>query len=269
MGILLAREAATVLLTALFAMFGVPAILGVAPTFGLFWAGLLMAMAFMTMYAIGVLGGNKMPRRALPVMGLLVWAAAFAGIWRDPGEGQEAVLWSAGGPVPILLGPLLALLGGIRGKSGARGTEALSALYAYSFPMLAGRWVLLPMLLENPVAPGLAWLTGTFYTACRVLLRTFWPGSVEGDAAAPPLVHRPVPDAVAGLVERSAGRRARPYYTDAAGHECGDGISVLVAPEEAEAVAARVTAALGEQPFAVEVGEPAEGKLEIVVRHRS
>lgn len=240
----------------LFAMWGGPAILGVPANNNYFWVGLMMALAFMFCYGLSVLGASRMSGKVQGVVGILLWAAAFVGY-----RGPLSLL-------PPVLGILLALLAGLRQSGGARLDAVLEILFAYSLPMVVARWLLVPMVASTPVAPDLVWLTGTFYTTLRVIWRIFWPLSVEGAENEPPLLHLPVPDEVAGLVESATGRRGRGYYTTPEGQRREDGMSVLVQPEEAETVAARVRAALGNRPFTVEIGQRVDGQVELVVRQR-
>ncbi|HEY8346653.1 MAG TPA: hypothetical protein VIL07_05170 [Symbiobacteriaceae bacterium] len=238
------------------ALWGGPAIFGIPSGSGLFWVGLLMALAFMFLYGLAVLGANMMPSKVQAAMGVILWAAAFVG-YRGPL-----------GLLPAALGIALALLAGIRPSGGSRIEAVLYALFAYSFPMAGARWLLVPMVAGSQVATGLVWLSGTVYMTGRMLLRIFRPMLVEGAADQPSLVDRPVPDEVAGLLESVSRRRARPYYTAPEGGQREDGISVLVEPERAEKVAARVRAVLGESPLVVEVGQPVDGQVEVVVRQR-
>lgn len=253
MAALMTLEALLVIATGLFALYAVPAILAIPSTSGLFWAGFLMAMAFMVMYALGALASSRIPSRARLAAAVIAWAAAFA---VSPYTGRL---------VAAALGLLLALLGAFRERTG-RLDAGCTVLLVYSLAMALGRWVLMPMLLTNPVAPDLAWLCGTFYVGSRVLVRIIRPTAVEGAEGAPPLVHRPVPDAVVGLVEAVTKRRARPFYTAPEGGMREDGISLLVDAAEAQAVADKVKVALGEKPFVVEIGAPAGGQVELVVR---
>lgn len=271
MGKLLAREAILVLLSGLFGALAIPALMGHPPAMELFWAGVVMGLTFMAMYAMALLGGNKMPARVRHWLGPISWAGAFfpdvvllAGLLGRGAKLAPSALYMM--LTPGVYGLLLMLLGGAMARRGDRQGVALSTLYAYGFPMLGVRWLLVPMVAVNPVASALAMQAGAMYMALRVMARIFWPGSVEGDAAASPLVVRPVPDAVVGLVEGTARRRARPYATLPGGAMDEGAISVLARPDEVPDMVLQLSAALQDRPFRVVAGEAVEGRVEVVVR---
>jgi hypothetical protein len=267
----MAREAALVLLSGIFGWFVLPAMLGEPPALALFWAGLAMSLTFMAMYAMSVLAGNKMPGRVRHWLGPIAWVGAFAShlalLLHLMGNGARfsgAALYM--GIAPAIFGLLLMGVGATLAPAADRGGVALSTLYAYSFPMLGVVWLLVPMVGVNRIAAALAMQSGAIYMALRVLARIFWPGSVEGDASAPPLIVRRVPDAVVGLVEGQARRRARPFATLPGGVLDEGAISVLALPDEVPDVVTRLEGALQNRPFRVVRGEPVDGRVEIVVR---
>lgn len=253
---LMGREVLLVLLSGLFTQYAVPILLRKPPASGLFAVGVVMGLTFMSIYAISVLTGNKMPKRARAWLGVVALLLAF-------GPGLTGM---AGLVAPAVLLPGL---GALRTPTGERGQAALTALYAYSFPMLCVRWLLVPLVNSSPAAVTMALYTGSAYLAMRGLVRLVWPGSVEGDPAAGPLVYRPVPDHVVGLVEGAARRRARPYATAPDGARDGGVISVLCPPDEAPALAGLIAQRMGNWPFEVLVGEAFEGQVEVVVRPRA
>jgi hypothetical protein len=268
---LLAREGLLILLTGLFGMFAVPAFVGQPPAGGLFSVVLVMALAFVSMYAMSVLAGNKMPARVRHWLGLIGWVGAFgpdlALMAQLAGRGAQFPLaglymWLA----PGLFGLVLMVVGAAAVPSAERRGVALSTLYAYSFPMLGVRWLLVPLVGADPGTHALVMQSGAVYMALRVLVRIFWPGSVEGDSSAPPLVRRPIPDAVVGLVEGTARRGARPFATLAGGELDEGAISVLARPEELHAVVTLLEEALQDKPFRVFAGEAVAGQVEVVVR---
>ncbi|MDB4896889.1 MAG: hypothetical protein JWN15_3151 [Firmicutes bacterium] len=271
MGRLLAREAALILLSGMFGWLVLPAMMGKPPLLVLFWAGLVMSLTFMAMYAMSVMAGNKMPARVRHWLGPIAWVGAFLPelallfrLMRDGATLNAAALYLS--LAPALFGLLLTGLGAALAPVADRKGVALSTLYAYSFPMLAVVWLLVPMVGVNPLAAALARQSGAIYMALRVLVRIFWPGSVEGDASAPPLVVRRVPDPVVGLVEGLSRRRARPFATLPGGALDEGAISVLALPDEVREVVTRLEGALADRPFRVCPGESVDGRVEIVVR---
>lgn len=252
---LMVREAVLVLLSGLFARYAVPWMIGLRHVQGLFPVGLLMALSFMALYAMAALAGNKMPARVRAVLSVVGLLLAFGPAL------PHSFGWATAG-VLALPGGLLAGLGALKG----RGEGALAALYAYTFPMLGVRWLLLPMVGAAAAIAVVALWTGAFYMCLRGLVRLYLPESVEGNAGAGPLIHRPVPDQVVGLVEAAARRRARPYATlpgRALDHRA---ISVQCPPEEADAVARRIQEFLAGSPFTAAIGEAVEDGVEVVVR---
>ena len=271
MGRLLAREAALVLLSGIFGWIVLPAMMGRPPALALLWAGLVMSLTFMAMYAMSVLAGNKMPPRVRHWLGPIAWVGAFLPelglffrLMRDGAALQPSALYLS--VAPPLFGLLLTALAAAQAPPDDREGVAMSALYAYSFPMLGVMWLLVPMVGANLIAATLARQSGAIYMALRVLVRIFWPGSVEGDATAPPLVVRRVPDRVVGLVEGMARRRARPVATLPGGALDEGAISVLALPDEVPEVVTRLEGALQNRPFQVSPGEAVDGRIEIVVR---
>ncbi len=252
MGKLMAREAVLILLTGLFARFAVPGILGVPVAPGLFLMGVMMALTFMSLYAMTVLAGNKMPVRVRTPLGIIGWTLT----WSTVGPGVSA--------------PTIALLGVVLGGLGLRRSQGgfFGALYAYGFPMLGVRYLLVPLVGAGTPMGVVGMHTGAFYMVMRGLVRLYWPESVEGNAQAGPLVHRPVPDQVVGLVEAASRLRARPYATTAEGAQDLNAISVVCPPSEVPNVVGRVAEFLAGSPFMVTVGETGSEGVEIVVRAR-
>lgn len=250
--LLMIREVALILLSGLFARYLLPFFPGQISDPGLFWVGIFMGLSFMPIYALGVLAGNRMNGRVKLGVAALFWVLAFA-------PGAQVALG-----LPALL---FAGWGAVRHSAAERVSAAAGALFAYSFPMLGIRWALLPLLGGGAGAStAAALLIAAAYVSLRSLVRILWPGSVEGDATAPPLIYRPVPDAIVGLVEAAARRSARPHYTLPDGSRTEEGVCVLAAPAEAEAVAERIRAQLGTAPFRVALGQQAGERIEVVVR---
>lgn len=268
MGKLMAREALLVLISGLLGMFYIPVLFGKPPETGLFWVGVIMGLTFMPMYGIAVMSGNRMPARVRNWLGVAAFVGAFAVDWLAGTAGllQANVPWQVWlmTYAPTVFGLVLALLG--RRRPGG----ALTALFAYSLPMVLIRWVLVQMVSVNGVLMALVYQVGAIYLFLRVLIRLFWPSSIEGGEATGPLVRRAVPDRIVGLVEGTARRAARPYATTADGMQDEEAISILCRPEDVAGVTARLQQALAGMPLTVAPGVEAEpGKVEIVIRPRT
>lgn len=268
---LLGIEILFMILIGLFAAFGIPAALGYPPAWPLFLVGFLMTMSFIGLYAIANLGGRKMKPAARTVVGLLSFAAAFyAPILLAAGalfRGERLGVVALTNLLPVLPALLLPAVAALKAKPGQRGEAASWALYAYTFPSVGIWWVLLRLVEINPMAVLIAVHAGALYLFLRGLLRIFMPTAAEGNPDAAPLVLRPVPDQIVGLVEGTTRRRARPYATRADGSLDESAISILCRPEDLPGVSAKLQDALGSRPFTVETGQPvSEGQVELVIR---
>lgn len=271
MGKLLGLEILLMLVTGLFAMLVIPALVGYPPAWPLFVVGFLMAMSYVGLYALANMAGRKMPGRARVIIGLMAYLAAF---WGDLAMGVSTL--QAGGPfpgatlylrlAPALFGLVPAAVAALRSQRAARGETAAWALYAYAFAMLGVRYLLVPLVRVNWFAPLIAVQAGAIYLLLRGLLRIFLPTAAEGNAEAGPLVRRAMPDRIAGLVEGTTRRHARPFATRADGTFDESAISILCRPEDVPGVQAKLQEALTGQPFAVESGQAVEGKVELVIR---
>lgn len=271
---LLVREAAIVLLTGLFALFVVPALLGdqVAPV--LFGIGVMMALTYAAVYAMGLLGAGRLKPALRGWIGIFAWLLAFESDLVLLGRVALSGARPSGGALYTLLAPALYALVLVALAVWKRGSEEPTvaagwALYAYALPMLMVRWLLLPLVGQNSALADLALQCGAFYLALRVLLRILWPFRVEGNESAPPLIFRPIPDQIVGLVEGTTRRRARPFATAASGARDDRAISVLCAPAEADEIAEQLTRTLAGKPFDVAVGARVEGQAEVVIRPRA
>jgi len=268
---LLLIEIGFMLLAGLFAMAAVPWLRGFPPAWPLFLVGVLMTMSFIALYALANLGGKRMSTRLRLGIGLVAYTGAF---WSDftLAAGMlyrgDALPLRAGYVMlgPALLGLLLALVAALRAKPGERGAAAAAALYMYSLPMLGVRYLLVPLVSVNPWAQLIAVQTGAFYLFLRGVLRIYRPTSAEGNEQARPLMPRPVPDRVVGLVEGTTRRSARPFATRSDGTLDEQAISITCRPEDVPGVAQKVKEALADQPFLVETGVAANGKVELVIR---
>lgn len=250
---LLGLEALLMILCGAYAALVPPALLGYPPDGVLFVAGFLMALTFSGLYALANLGGSKMPAAARAAAGVLALGALLAA--------SETPLRAASA-CAVALG----LLGALRTGAGRRWDGALWAVYAFALPMLGVRYLLVPLAGATGIVQMIAVQGGTLYLVLRGLLRIFLPTSAEGNSAAGPLVRQPVPDRIVGLVEGTARTSARPYATRADGTLDESAISILCRPEEVAAVAERLKAALAGQPYAVQVGERVEARVELVIR---
>lgn len=271
---LLAREAGMLLISGLLGMLYIPWLLGHAPATGLGLVGLVMGLTFMPLYALAVLGGNKMPAKVRNWLGVFSWALAFSldlFLWLgwvrtgQAGRMTATAQWIT--VAPGLFGLAVTGLAYLKAPRTERGEAALWALYAYSFPMVVVRWLIAwGMVRENGTLQILALQVGALYMFLRVLLRLFWPSSVEGGEGGS-LVHRPVPDAVVGLVEGTLNKRARPFATLEGGATDDQAISVLVKPQEVTGAVDRVNAVL-QGPFEARPGVQVGNRVEIVVRRQ-
>src|SRR5690606_8423683 len=129
---------------------------------------------------------------------------------------------------------------------------------AYAVPLLAVRYLLVPLAGPGEAVLALAMQSGTFYFFARGLVRLALPTSAEGNPAAGPLIHRSVPDRVVGLVEATSRRRALPFATRADGSQDRGAIAIRCGVEEAAELADRLRAALAGHPVTVEPGRQAE-----------
>lgn len=271
MGRLLGLEILLMLATGLFAMWVIPALLGYPPAWPLLLVGLMMAMSFIGLYALSNLGGRKMAGPVRVALGLVAYVAAFwgdmalviANLYRGDALPGAATYFRL---APAVLGLLLPAVAAVRVRPGERGEAASWALYAYAFPMLGVRYLLVPLVAVNPMAQLMAMQAGAFYLFLRGLVRLLVPTSAEGNAQAEPLIDRPVPDRIVGLVEGTTRRSARPFATRPDGSLDESAISILCLPEELPSISARLQEALGELPFTVQPGLGAEGKVELVIR---
>jgi len=246
---LLVSELVLVLLTGVFAALGAPWLSGRPSSWPLVAVGVLMAMAFVALYALA----NLVGRRLRPAASLAVGAAALAlTLWRP----LDGVTHLAGG----VAGLLLAALGAAAGR-GAGGS-----LYAFAAPLLGARWLLAPLLGPSPAAQLLAVQCGIFYCFGRGLIRLLSPTSAEGNPEAGPLVHRPVPDRVVGLVEGVSRRRTRPYATREDGSRDANAISLLCPAAEAPALMDRLQSALAGHPVTVALGPQEEQSAQLIIR---
>lgn len=272
---LLGREALLVLLVGLLAVFFVPPlVIGRVGDTGLFMGGLVMGLTFMAIYAMAVLLGNKIPDKWRHWFGAFAWVGTFAndlflyaGLRRSGYvvEPTATYLQLSPGLLVVLLMAVVA----VRSPREERVGALMDTLYAYSLPMLAIRNLLIPLAGGGLLVTQMVLQLGAVYTGARVLARIFWPGSVDGNLTAPLLVRRYIPDAVVGLVEGTARRRARPYATGQHGEMDETVVSILCRPDEASALVAQLNAALADRPFYVSPGETVSGQVELVIRPRA
>jgi hypothetical protein len=264
-------EILLMILTGLFAATVIPTLLGHPPDGLLFVVGFLMSLSFVGFYAMANLGGQKMRPRVRVIIGIAAYLLAF---WGDVALLIGNLTRSLDRPAylyyfwlaPLLFGLLLTATATLRPRGQSRGEAVAWALYTYAFPMLGVRLFLVRLVAVNQVAELIAVQAGAVYLLLRGLVRIFMPTSAEGNPEAAPLVHRPVPDRIVGLVEGVTRRNARPYATRPDGTCDEDAISLLCLPEDLPGVTAKLKEALRGEPFLVEAGVEAEGKVEVVVR---
>jgi hypothetical protein len=272
---LLGREALLVLLVGLLAVFYIPPlVIGRVGDTGLFLVGLVMGLTFMAIYAMAVLLGNKIPGKWRHWFGAFAWVGTFAndlflyvGLRRGGYVVEPTATYLA--LSPGLLVVLLMVLTALRSPRVERSGALMDTLYAYSLPMLTIRNLLIPLAGGGLLVTNMVLQLGAFYTGARVLVRIFWPGSVDGNLTAPLLVQRYIPDAVVGLVEGTARRRARPYATGQHGELDETVVSILCRPEEAPVLVEQLNAVLADRPFQVSPGQTVSGQLELVIRPRA
>lgn len=247
---LLIVELLLLLGTALFAAAGVPWLSGRSPSWPLFLVGFLMGMAFVALYALANLAARSLREPVLLAVGL----AALGLLYIGPGQ-AAAVHWT-----PLAAGLVLPALGLVLRR------RAGSSLYAYAVPLLAVRYVLVPLAGSGEFVHQLALQSGTFYFFFRGLVRLAFPTSAEGNLSAGPLVRRPVPDPVVGLVEATSRRRALPYATREDGSRDEEAISVRCSRTEAAGLAERLRAVLKDHPVTVAEGVATGDEVELVIR---
>jgi hypothetical protein len=268
---LLGREAGLLLVPGLAAMFLIPSLLDKPVAVVLFWVGILMGLTFMAIYALAVLIGRPISSRVRGWMGAFAWVSLF---WMDlvfvgalirsgASLTPEALYLQA---APGLLGLLPSATAAWSAPIGRRGEAAASALFAYSIPMMVVKWGLAPLVSSSALADVLAVHCGALYLSLRVLVGALWPFSVEGGAAAGPLVYRPVPDAIVGLVEATTRLRALPFATIKNGERDEGAISVRCPAGQVEELRLKLQTALLGKPFLVQLGHRADARVEIVIR---
>lgn len=257
-------------LTGFLAMFGVPMLMGQTPGLPFFMVGFLMTLSFVALYAMANLGGRKMPSAVRLGIGLVAFPAALWGnllsVVSPPAEGGVAAGWTQVILlIPILFGLILPVVAALKASLGKKGTAAIWAFYVYALPMLWVRFLLVPLVQVSSLAQLIAMQTGAFYLFLRGLVRIYVPTSAEGNPNAAPLVHRPVPDRIVGLVEGQSRHRARPFATRPDGSLDESVISILCRPEDVEPLSQKLRQALEGQPFTVTTGATVGGKVELVV----
>jgi len=259
MFMLISREALLVLLCGVFAHFLAAQWHG--PVTGLFWVGMFMGMTFMALYAIVVLSSSRMRTPIRAYLGVAAFGAAFLLdlVQGRPGMSTLAI------SIPTAMAALLAGLGAITARFSTRLEAATDGFFAYSLGMAGIRWLLLPLLGASSDGQALAFFTGAFYMTLRVAFRLVWPSAPEGDLEAGPLVHRPVPDLIVGLVEGASNYRARPYATHPDGTQNRSAISLLCPPDEVDRLIAQLAGRLAPH-FTIFAGVEVEGQIEVVIQ---
>jgi len=260
---LIGREALLVLLCGAFAHYF--ASQWHAGVTGLFWVGMFMGMTYMALYAIVVLSSSRMGTPLRVMMGILAFGLAFGVDFIIGGTGLSGLVLT----IPAAMALMLASVGALTARFSTRAEAAVDGFFAYSLGMVGVRWLLLPLLGASPEGRVLALLTGAFYMTLRVVFRLVWPSAPEGDTEAGPLVHRPVPDSIVGLVEGASNRRARPYATQPDGTQNRSAISLLCRPDEVEQVVEDLTCRLAGTPFAVSAGTVLKEQVEVVIEPQS
>ncbi|HEY3367509.1 MAG TPA: hypothetical protein VGK74_20830 [Symbiobacteriaceae bacterium] len=245
-------------------------LLALPPVGTLFVVGLLLGLTFAPMYALSVLAGNKMPLAVRNWLGAFAWVGAlvqdlllFVGLLKSGARLPPAAAYLL--LAPGLFGLLLPALAAVKAPAGERARAALGAAYAYGFPLAAVRWLLVPMLGGSQYLAAIALQTGAIYMLFHGLLRLYWPGPAEGVSAGPLVNRHFVPERVAGIVERTARARVRPYATTPQGERNRQAISVACAPAQADSLVAKLQAALVETGFAAAPGATVDGQVEVVI----
>lgn len=273
MGKVMLREFVLVLVTGLFGWLAIPALLNQSPAFPLLFVGLFLGLTFAPMHALSLMVGRRLPPVVRTWVGIFAWVFAFLanikGVLAVLVRGFMLSPRTMGVElVPPLLGLLLPLLAALRAPKGERGQAAAWAIFLFSLPMWVVRDVLVRLVSPNLVLMLMAMLGGTLYMFLHGLLRVYVPSAVEDENRKEPLIRRPVPDAVVGLVEGTLHRRARPYATTLEGLD-DTAISVLCQPDEVERVVGQLSEALGDRPFQAAPGQTVKDKVEVVVRAKT
>lgn len=273
MGKVMLREFVLVLITGLFGWLAIPALVGQSPALPLLLVGFMLALTFAPMHAVSLMVGRRLPPALRSWVGVFAWVFAFLGqikgVLAVLFQGRLVSFSTVATPLaPPLLGLLLPLLAAIRAPRGRRGQAAAWALFLFSLPMWVVRDVLVRLVSPNLLLMIMAMLGGTLYMFLHGILRLYVPSIVEDENRNEPLIRRPVPDAVVGLVEGTLHRRARPYATTPDGLD-DTAISVLCRPDEVEEVVDQVTQALGNRPFEAAPGRTVKGQVEVVIRAKA
>ncbi|BAD41876.1 hypothetical protein [Symbiobacterium thermophilum] len=250
---LLTAELLLLALTAAFAAAGVPWLAGQPPAWPLLSVAFLMALAFSALYALANLAARRLRQPALLAAGLVALASvAVDALRRGP------FAWGEG--LALAAGLVLSALGGALGRGAGAG------LWAYAAPLAAVRYALVPLAGSGEPVRALAVQSAAFYLFLRGLVRLAFPTSAEGNPSAGPLVHRPVPDRVVGLVEATARRRALPYATREDGSRDEEAVAVRCPRAKAAELAERLRAVLEGHPVTVTQGVQAGDEVELVIR---
>lgn len=270
MGKVMLREFVLVLVTGLFGWLAVPALVGQAPALPLLFVGLFLGLTFAPMHAISLMVGRRLPPVVRTWVGVFAWVFAFlANIKWVLAVLAEGLVLSARTMgvelVPPMLGLILTMMAALGAPKGERGRAAAWSLFLFSLPMWVVRDVLVRLVSPDMILMLMAMLGGTLYMFLHGLLRIYAPSVVEDENRNEPLIRRPVPDAVVGLVEGTLHRRARPYATTVQGID-DTAISVLCQPDEVEQVVVRLQEALGTRPFEASSGRQVKGQVEVVIR---
>lgn len=248
------REAVLVTLTALSVRYLFPPFFGTPDSPAFLPVGAMFALTIMSLYAMTVLGGSRLPPRHKGWVG----TASLALLALDGSA------WGAALP-GVLLPALGAYWGHSLGRS--RSDAAMEALYAYAAPMLAVRWLLVPLVGQNAGLATSGLYSGVLYLLMRGLVRLISPLSPEGNREGAPLVHRPVPDPVVGLAERAAQRSALPFTRLADGSRDPSGISFRCSPNEVDGLLMRIQSGIADTPFQAERGPDVGTEAQVIIRH--
>ncbi|MDF2627352.1 MAG: hypothetical protein K0R39_1183 [Symbiobacteriaceae bacterium] len=270
MGKVLLREFILVLVTGLFSWLAIPALIGQSPAFPLLFVGIFLGLTFTPMHAISLMIGRRLPPALRMWAGMFAWVFAFMAqiklVLALLGQGAAMSLTTMGMELlPPMLGLILTMMAALGAPKAERGQAAAWSLFLFSLPMWVVRDVLVRMVSPDQRLMAMAMLGGTLYMFLHGLLRIYAPSAVEDEHRSEPLVRRPVPDAIVGLVEGTLHRRARPYATTLQGLD-DSAISVLCQPDEVPDVVSKLTEALGARPFAATPGRTVKDKVEVVVR---
>lgn len=156
----LSRDVFITILSGVFAWIGLPVLIGTPGVPAFFLTGVVVALPIATTYAMGILAANKMPLRAMQVLGILAY---LAGVWPLMGRFTLDLV----GLLPLV--PPLVFIGLWAWQSKATWVTTLfRGLWLYGFSMVVLQYGLIKILAQQPYVQPIAFLVAVFYLNVRL-----------------------------------------------------------------------------------------------------